>query len=214
MSIKEYFKEISKLFSREFLFDRFDEITGRQLFTKKINLNENKEDFKHQYRGFTLYFKEIVESALAIFLVLSFLVLLFIFIREMYCNYNFDFSLKGLGVISEKVYYFSLYILRIAGGILILDSILLIAALISSPGIDETIDSISVTIAGLLLLILGDIDVKQYPNLILKVILPLSLIVVLLIFTKHLLRDYSSRKNNRENKTQTNKKLKINNSTS
>jgi hypothetical protein len=189
------------LFRKEFLFDRYDEFTGKVLFTRKVDAlsKDDKEQFKHEYRGITLYFKEIIESVLSIILLFTFLVLLGLFCWNYLFNKSFSIDMLDIENTANSISDFSKYVLNIAGGILILDSLLLIAALISSPGIDETIDSISVTIAGVLLLIIGKNDsLIEKPELILKVVVPLSFVVVILIFTKHILRKMNKSEANRQ----------------
>jgi hypothetical protein len=191
-TIKSQFMRTTKspfrlLFEKEFLFDRYDEITGKRLYTKNVDLETNKNKYKHEYRGLTLYFKEVIESALAIVLIISFLILVGIFFYQFLFKYKLSFDLL---IFATEFLNFSKYLLYIAGGFLLLDSLLLISALISSPGIDETIDSVSVTIAGVLLIFIGNNadEFVEKPMLILTIIVPLSLIVVVLIFAKHLLR--------------------------
>jgi hypothetical protein len=178
---------VGLLVRKEFGFERFDEFTGKKLFTKSVINEIDKEKYKHEYRGITLYLKEILESFLALILMISFLVLFSIFAYCFIYNYIVNPSIR---IESTEFLKFSTYILYIASGFLILDSLLLISALISSPGIDETIDSISVTIAGILLYLIGaNADGLFKAQLfVLRVIVPLALIVVILIFTKHILR--------------------------
>jgi hypothetical protein len=179
-----------KLLKKEFLFDRYDEFTGKKLFVRSTKKNHEKEFLKHEYRGITLYFKEVIESVLAFVLIIAFIILLCIFCYRFLFTGKLSLETNDLDRTAQDILNFSKYILNIAGGLLILDSVLLISALISSPGIDETIDSISVTIAGVLLLFMGMNEDKfiEYPMLVLKDIVPLSLVVVVLIFTKHILR--------------------------
>ncbi|MFZ4707457.1 MAG: hypothetical protein ACOYMF_15755, partial [Bacteroidales bacterium] len=127
---------ISKLLVHEFGFTRYHEITGLAL-QKKVKSSGLYE--YHRYRGFTLWLKEIVESAIAIIMICFFVygVIDLIFFRPFcYCEFQ----------------AFAKEALKFAGIALMADSLLLIAALISSPGIDETIDSISISLAGVFLL--------------------------------------------------------------
>ncbi len=183
-----------KLFDKEFKFDRIDEFTGKKLYTKNVDHllpGQEKETFKHEYRGITLYIKEVIESGLAFILILLFLFLFGVFCYRFIITNEAIFDPNNSSPTEIINFYdFLKNILNLAGGFLILDSLLLIAALISSPGIDETIDSLSVTIAGVLLIILGQKvdEMISRPELVLAIILPLSLIVIGLIFTKHALK--------------------------
>jgi hypothetical protein len=218
---KNLIEEIRVHFNKEFLFTRYDELTGR-----KIN---------YKYRGITIWIKEILESLLAWVMIAYFFfvgcqIIIFSFSgdQDLLCQYKKELkeidaktikkelksrseSGKGEGErwvygdgtpvlknisyaeILKKLFYVSLIrkVLYFAGAILILDSILLIAALISSPGIDETIDSISISSAGIFILILGYIDFEEFikePLLIIKIFVPLTLIITALIVIKHILK--------------------------
>lgn len=189
-SKKSYFNRFWKLCKKEFGFSRYCELTGRRLITKG--------NLKYRYRGITLYLKEIIESGLSILLMLGFIVLFILFLIIIIKNYKISFTDAGLIAFAKVLYTFSKSVLFVAGSALILDSLLLITVLISSPGIDETIDSISVTIAGILLLIIGNIDYTDTAfikdrYIFIKTILPLSLVVVLLIFSKHILRSITKK---------------------
>jgi TRAP-type C4-dicarboxylate transport system permease small subunit len=178
---------IGKLFKHEFGFERYHEITGLKL----IHQNEKTGKYeKYKYRGLTLWLKEIIESVLGIFLIIIFVVLTTMFVIKYLFSSGLLPNLDNIPENPVHILEFSKYILKIAGSFLILDSLLLIAALISSPGIDETIDSISVTIGGVLLLFISNNEenLVQYPELILKVVFPLAIIVVILIYIKHILR--------------------------
>lgn len=173
--VKELKAKILELLKKEFWFDRIDEETGKK-----------EED--HEYRGFTLWLKEIVESAIGIGLIIfSFCFFIFLLYRLI----PNVVELEPLDFIKFSRPYLKLA-LSIAGGVLILDSLLLVAALISSPGIDETIDSISVSLAGVLILLLGQYadDLIEKPTIIYVIIAPLALMVIALIITKHVLKKH------------------------
>jgi hypothetical protein len=191
-----------QLIRKEFLFNRYDEYTGKRLYTHDVTgMAENKKlIYRHEYRGVTLYLKEIVESGISIVLIVAFVYLLVLFAFKYLFVSELSLEVDDVGNSSTKILSFSKYILNIAGGFLILDSLLLIAALISSPGIDETIDSISVTIGGVLLIFVGrnEENFLAHPELILKVVLPLAFAVVVLILTKHKLRKMNNTENYRK----------------
>lgn len=185
---KSFKENIKDLFKREFLFDRHDETTGLVMFESGEETVSGEKECYH-YRGFTLWIKEIFETFLAWGMIVFFVIFIWKNFSSFWNPMQFTFKLA-----SE--------ILTFAGAILILDSILLVAALISSPGIDETIDSISVSIAGVFILYLGymtpeiivgkinegGVLVEGHSSLILKIMLPVSVIIILLITAKHFLK--------------------------
>lgn len=167
-------KSLLDLLGKEFGFKRYDEHTGL--------VSQTNTEKDHQYRGFTLWLKEVLETILAWVMVL--------------CFVGYGFQLVGAvkSGSTDQIESLMPKILAVAGGFLLLDSILLIAALIASPGIDETVDSISVSIAAVFVLTLGRFDPRtliQQPSLSYTFMIPLALIVVVLIATKHLLRNRS-----------------------
>lgn len=186
-AIRWFLVNIWDLIKKEYLFDRFDETTGLQLMSEMPGASGHSPN---KYRGLTLWLKEIIESILAIVMIVYFLIKIVPFITHL----NF----AGFPEAAHDLLIFS-------GSVLIADSLLLIAALISSPGIDETIDSISVSLSGIFLLILGSwskifekrelLSIMQdkntpsnYFDILYKVLLPIAITIILLVFSKHFLR--------------------------
>jgi hypothetical protein len=175
-----FFKNIKQLLAREFGFIRHHEITGHSLKKKNesTGLYEN-----HVYRGFTLWLKEIVESAMAIFMIGYFIYRAIDITLFQHCNLS---ELEG----------YANEFLKLSGIVLIADSLLLISALISSPGIDETIDSISVSLAGVFLLLLAPFAYdNKNPNkeTLYQILLPIALIILFLILAKHFLKWFNNK---------------------
>ena len=105
---------------------------------------------KDSYRGLFHYFKELGESLLAY----GFLVTLIVITA---CFFIFDKNVHN----SDLNKYIE-QILRVSAAFLAIDAALQIAILISSPGIDETIDSITIALASALLIDLSaNINLKS-----------------------------------------------------
>jgi hypothetical protein len=180
--IKGVGDELLVLFTKEFGFKKVNEETGDFLKTY--------ENIDYKYRGITLWIKEIVESIFAVFII-GFTFYLF------YDSYYYFFVEQPDVDIVSKLLIRTKEILSFAGFFLAVDAVFLIAVLISSPGIDETIDSITVSIAAFLVLMLADLKPSASEESIAPsiVIVTLAFIIVLLIFSKHYLKERRNKNN-------------------
>lgn len=163
------------LFKKDFSPKIYDDDTGRRII---------KDGEPIEYRGLILYLKELTESLLAYFLIILFIIACYEFMPTFFstnpCSY--------LEQHADKIKC----LLTIIGTTLIFDSILHVAALVNSPGINEIVDSISIALTGLLLDFLGKLELaKLYsnPQPFYTIVIPTVLLLVVLLIAKHLLKN-------------------------
>jgi hypothetical protein len=179
-----FVKHIWPLLKKDFSTIKYDDETG---FEKK-DLSEKNTGKLHTYRGFIVYLKEMLENLISYLIIILFFFFIFEFIWLIIQN--------KLIITSTDVFVTQLSsCLNIIGIILILDALLQVAVLINSPGIDEIIDSVTVSLAGILLIFLGlkdPLKIGEQPEYVFRMIIPLSVLIVILLTTKHLLRKFCS----------------------
>jgi hypothetical protein len=166
-------RKIFKLIKKELGFTRHDEITGHPIFSIK-----NKR--KYEYRGVTIWAKEVIESIFAWAIII---LGIFLVIVKLVPAINSNCP--------EQMAESIRVILGLAGLCLATDAVFLISTLISSPGIDEIIDSITVSIAAFLVLTISQVDISTLLKMPLQIMGGISLLAVLiggLLLLKHHLK--------------------------
>ncbi len=176
---------IWSIVQKEFGFRKYNEETG---------LLKTKDNEDYEYRGLTLYMKEIAESILAIGIIMCAFLLL-------YKMAPVKITSEGVTIVKICSIQHSIKtILFIAGFYLSFDAMLLIAVLISSPGIEEAIDSVTISIAAFLVMLLSN-NFESESFLLPVTITLLSIVIVFLIWSKHEIKErYILEKSRKEKK--------------